>query len=68
MLERTNLPESRPANASIPVATSGAIGIIQGTACFCMFDPISARVPSSCSKNGIIDVANEKAWFGATST
>ena len=32
-----------------------------------MFDPIKARLASSCSKNGIIEAATETIWLGATS-
>ena len=61
----TSLPVSRDASSSIPVATSGASGITQGIACFCMLVPMSARFASLCSRNGIIEVAIEKAWFGS---
>ena len=43
----------------LPVATKAASGQIHGTACFCIFEPINARLASSCSKNGIIEVAME---------
>ena len=32
-----------------------------------MFDPINARLASSCSKKGIRDAEIEAIWFGATS-
>ncbi len=63
----TKRPESRAAFASIPVATYGTSGTIHGVACFCMLLPISERLASSCSRNGIIVVATEKACPVATS-
>ena len=44
---------------SIPVPTSGACGLTNGTACLCIFEPISARLESSCSTKGIKAVAME---------
>src|SRR5690606_39894530 len=38
-----------------------------GTAWRCMFDPISARFASSCSRKGIREAAMEVIWLGATS-
>lgn len=32
-----------------------------------MFDPIRARLASSCSRNGMSDAATDDIWFGATS-
>ena len=55
------------ARYSIPVPTSGACGIISGTACFCMFAPISARFASLCSRNGISAVATDTICAGPTS-
>ena len=46
-------PESRAVRSSMPVPTSGADGLSSGTAWRCMFEPISARLASSCSRNGI---------------
>src|SRR5204862_7150077 len=46
-------PESRATLSSRPVPTSGALGNSNGTDCRCMFDPMSARFASSCSRNGI---------------
>ena len=60
-------PESTAARYSRPVPTSGACGIISGTACRCMFAPISARLASLCSRNGIIAVATETICAGETS-
>ena len=48
----------------MPVPTSGASAITSGTAWRCMFEPISARLASSCSRNGIIAVATETIWRG----
>ena len=42
-----------PPALSMPVPTSGASGSSSGTAWRCMFEPISARLASSCSRNGI---------------
>ncbi len=42
---------------SMPVPTIGASGSSSGTAWRCMFEPISARLASSCSRNGISAVA-----------
>ena len=44
---------SRAARASMPVPMYGASARTSGTACFCMFAPIRARLASSCSRNGI---------------
>jgi len=41
----------------MPVPTSGDSVRISGTACRCMFDPMSARLASSCSRKGINAVA-----------
>ena len=55
------------ARRSIPVPTSGASGFSSGTAWRCMFEPISARLASSCSRNGISAVATDQIWVGETS-
>ena len=60
-------PESRATAASMPVPTKGASARISGTAWRCMFDPISARLASSFSRNGISDAATETSCFGDTS-
>ena len=52
---------------SMPVPTSGFSGRRQGTAWRCMFEPISARLASSCSRNGISDAATDTICDGATS-
>jgi len=44
---------------SIPVPTTGAWGLINGTAWRCILEPIKARLASSCSKNGIIAAETE---------
>src|SRR5438477_407389 len=56
-------PESRAVRRSMPVLTTGASGRRVGTACRCMFAPMRARVASSFSRNGIMDVADLQ--FGA---
>ncbi len=52
----------------MPVPTSGASDFSSGTAWRCMFEPISARLASSCSRNGIIAVATDQICSGETST
>ena len=51
----------------MPVPTSGASARISGTAWRCMFEPISARLASSFSRNGISAAATETSCFGETS-
>ena len=51
----------------MPVPTSGVSERSVGTAWRCMFDPISARFASSCSRNGIKDAATDTICFGLTS-
>ena len=51
----------------MPVPTSGASAFSSGTAWRCMFEPISARLASSCSRNGIIAVATDQICSGETS-
>ena len=51
----------------MPVPTSGASVVSSGTAWRCMFEPISARLASSCSRNGIIAVATDQICSGETS-
>ena len=65
--ETITSPVSTAARYSSPVPTSGACVIISGTACRCMFAPISARFASLCSRNGISAVATETICAGATS-
>ena len=60
-------PESRATAASMPVPTSGASARISGTAWRCMLEPISARLASSFSRNGISAAATETSCFGDTS-
>ena len=52
----------------MPVPTSGASAFSSGTAWRCMLEPISARLASSCSRNGIIAVATDQICSGETST
>ena len=60
-------PESRATISSMPVPTSGASACRSGTACRCMFEPISARFASSFSRNGISEAATDTSCFGDTS-
>ena len=64
---RTTSPLSSAARNSMPVPTSGASARTSGTAWRCMFEPINARLASSCSRNGIIAVAAETIWRAETS-
>ena len=50
-----------------PVPTKGASGLIKGTACLIMFEPIKALFASSFSKKGIKDAATDTSCFGDTS-
>ena len=63
----TTSPASTAARSSIPVPTSGDSERSSGTDWRCMFAPISARLASSCSRNGIIAVATDTIWRGETS-
>ena len=47
------MPELMATDRSSPVATIGGSATRSGTAWRCMFEPISARLASSCSRNGI---------------
>ena len=60
-------PESRAARSSMPVPTIGDSGSRSGTAWRCMFEPMRARLASSCSRNGMSAVATETTCFGDTS-
>ena len=55
------------ARRSRPVPMNGASGTSRGTAWRCMLAPMSARLASSCSKNGIRAVATDTICFGDTS-
>ena len=55
----THTLESVATTLSIPVPTSGFSARNTGTACRCIFEPISARLASSCSRNGIKEAATE---------
>ena len=48
----TTSPVSTAARYSRPVPISGGSVIMSGTACRCMFAPMSARFASLCSRNG----------------
>ena len=63
----TTSPASTAARYSMPVPTSGASLLISGTAWRCMLAPMSARLASSCSRNGIRAVATDTIWRGETS-
>ncbi len=65
--ETTVTPESRATTPSIPVPTMGALEVRSGTAWRCMFEPIRARLASSCSRKGISDAATDTSWLGETS-
>ncbi len=52
---------------SRPVATIGGSVTNSGTACRCMFEPIKARLASSCSRKGIRPAETPTIWLGATS-
>ena len=58
---------SSAARASMPVPTSGGSVLRSGTAWRCMFEPIRARLASSCSRNGIRAVATDQICSGDTS-
>ncbi len=60
-------PESRATIPSIPVPMSGERVRMSGTAWRCMFEPMSARLASSFSRNGMSEAATETSWFGDTS-
>ena len=64
---RRTAPESRAVMYSMPVPTYGARARSSGTAWRCMFDPISARLASSFSRNGTSEAATETSCFGDTS-
>ena len=66
-VETTTSPVSTAARYSRPVPTSGGSVIRSGTACRCMFAPISARLASLCSRNGISAVATDTICAGDTS-
>jgi hypothetical protein len=51
----------------MPVPTNGASARSSGTAWRCMFAPISARLASSCSRNGISAAEIDTIWRGETS-
>ena len=63
----TMAPESTATARSMPVPTSGFSARSVGTAWRIMFEPISARLASSCSRNGMSEAATETIWRGETS-
>jgi hypothetical protein len=63
----TITPESRATARSMPVPTSGFWVRRVGTAWRCMLAPISARLASSCSRNGTSAAATETVCIGDTS-
>ncbi len=63
----TVTPESTATVRSMPVPTSGFSARSVGTAWRCMFEPIRARLASSCSRNGISEAATDTICFGDTS-
>ncbi len=66
-LVRTTSPVSMAARYSRPVPMSGGSVMRSGTACRCMFEPMSARFASLCSRNGMSAVATETICAGSTS-
>ncbi len=67
LLQMTTAPESRATTPSRPVPTNGGSVFRSGTDCRCMFEPMSARFASSCSRNGMSAAATETSCFGETS-
>ncbi len=51
----------------MPVPMMGASATSRGTAWRCMFEPISARLASLCSRKGIKAVATDTICCGVTS-
>ncbi len=66
-LATTVTPESMATGRSMPVPTSGVSERSVGTAWRCMFEPMSARLASSCSRNGMSEAATDTICFGDTS-
>ena len=66
--QTTAAPESFTVMCSMPVPTSGASERSSGTAWRCMLEPISARLASSFSRNGMSEAATETSCLGETST
>lgn len=60
-------PLSRATRASMPVPMIGASARISGTAWRCMFEPMSARLASSFSRNGMRAAATDTSCLGDTS-
>jgi hypothetical protein len=66
-LATTVTPESMATGRSMPVPTSGVSERRVGTAWRCMFEPMSARFASSCSRKGMSEAATDTICFGLTS-
>ena len=66
-LHSTTAPESRATMPSRPVPTIGASVRSSGTAWRCMLEPISARLASSFSRNGISAAATDTSCLGLMS-
>ncbi len=62
------MPESRATWVSRPVPTRARSGRSKGTAWRCMFEPIRARLASSCSRKGINEAATEMTCTGESCT
>ncbi len=63
----TVAPLSRATTPSMPVPTSGASDFTSGTAWRCMLEPISARLASSFSRNGMSAAATDTTCLADTS-
>ena len=64
----TIMPEWVPTTRSMPVATHGGSLLTSGTAWRCMFEPMSARLASSCSRKGISEALTPTICLGLMST
>ena len=64
----TIMPEWLPTTRSMPVATQGASLLTSGTAWRCMFEPMRARLASSCSRKGISEALTPTICLGLMST
>ncbi len=63
----TRTPESYAVFHSMPVPMRGDSVKTSGTAWRCMFEPMSARFASSCSRKGISAAETEMICLGETS-
>ncbi len=66
-LQSTTAPESWATMASRPVPTMGESLRRSGTAWRCMLEPMSARLASSFSRNGMSAAATDTSCFGLMS-